>query len=150
RGAEVDGKGFGRLGEAVAFDHDRERPADLAGRDGYVPGRGRVVAAGRGGDVCRGVVDLHSDGGGVRGGQREGGGDRAGVAFHDRHVADGDRRWHERPGLVVDEDRGAVPVVIGRGDVEPAIAVPVGGGQRIRALAGDEGFGGREGAITEA
>ena len=59
RGAEVDGEGFGRLGEAVALDRDRERLAGLAGRDGHVAGRGRVVAAGRGGDVRRGVVDRH-------------------------------------------------------------------------------------------
>ena len=88
RAAEVDDEGLGRLGEAVAVDRDRERPAGLAGRDGHVPGRGRVVAAGRGGDVRRVVVDRHVDVGGGREGQREGGVGRAGVALGDGHVAD--------------------------------------------------------------
>src|SRR5262245_13838510 len=59
-------------GEAVALDRDRERPARLAGRDDHDPGPGRVVAAGRGGDVRRDVVDRHANVGGVREGQREG------------------------------------------------------------------------------
>ena len=59
RGAEIDGEGFGRLGEPVAEDCDCKRPAGLAGRDDHVAGDGNVIAAGRGGAIYRVVVDRH-------------------------------------------------------------------------------------------
>ena len=83
--------------------------AGLAGGDGHVPRRGRVVAAGRGGAVRGGVVDRHRHVVGNREGHGEGRVHGAGVAFRDRHVVDGN------PRLVVKD--GADPLTVGDGRV---------------------------------
>src|SRR5262249_58033403 len=71
-------------------------------------GRGRVVAAGRGGDVRRGVLDRHIDVGGSRQGQREGRVDRPGVALGHRGVTNAHRRRVVgRPGAVVEQNRNS-------------------------------------------
>ena len=92
RRAEINGEGFGRLGNPIAEDCDRKRPAGLAGRDNHVAGDGNVIAAGRRGAIYRFVVDRHVHRGGLRECHGERGIDGATVAFGDRRVANGDTR----------------------------------------------------------
>ena len=80
------------FGEAVAVDQHGDRPAGLAGGNRQRAGGGLVVAAGRGGAVGGGVGDGHRLAGGRGQGHGEGGRPRAGVAFRDCHVADGQQR----------------------------------------------------------
>ena len=53
-----------------------------------------------------------------------------------------------RPGLVVDQHRDVAAVVIGRGDIEPAVAVEVAGRHAVGLRAGGEVRRRRERAIA--